>query len=278
MNKILLVGLAGCLLSVTQAHAQTSEQTIVQGKKVDCTVIRPWTSTPSSGSYPVIFWANGWGSQNVDVTAGYKPGLIEWAESGPYVVVAANSRSPRESDVQGCVNWMVSQANNPASEYHGLVDLSRVGMAGHSQGGGVVIIADGARTALNYVSVLAMTPYASNWRGANNQSGPALIIAGSADDVAPADTYATPAWQEIQSSGEGGAYATLLGGDHNTDAWGPAGQDPNQFNFGRYQYVSELWWQYTLKQDSSVGATLKTLLDNTPWQTVYEVTPSFNLQ
>jgi hypothetical protein len=88
-----------------------SELLIQSGGKVklDCTVIMPWDSSPVAYQYPVIAWANGWGSQGEDITAGYKPGLIEWALDGPYIVVAANSRSPKEVDLMNCLQWSVDQ-------------------------------------------------------------------------------------------------------------------------------------------------------------------------
>ena len=53
------------------------------------------------GTYPVIVWTNGWGWNNnagETTTDGYKPGLIEWALNGEYIVVAANAWSVQESD------------------------------------------------------------------------------------------------------------------------------------------------------------------------------------
>ena len=68
--------------------------------ELSCTVIQPWSesSGPGNFQYPVIVWANGWCSNEVYGTSGeclggYKPGLIEWALDGPYIVVAANQNN-----------------------------------------------------------------------------------------------------------------------------------------------------------------------------------------
>ena len=93
-------------------YSEENVSGISQGNhELDCTVIRPWRSTsdPADYKYPVIGWANGWDQGNVigeHTTEGYKPGLIEWALDGPYIVVAANQWSAQESDVLACVQWI----------------------------------------------------------------------------------------------------------------------------------------------------------------------------
>ena len=84
---------------------ENSETTVIGhsrgNHRLDCTVIRPWCQDPGAYQYPVIVWANGWGWNDVAgdfITAGYKPGLIEWAINGPFIVVAANQWSVQESD------------------------------------------------------------------------------------------------------------------------------------------------------------------------------------
>ena len=84
--------------------------------ELDCTVIRPWSKDadpdPRDVPYPVIGWANGWNFGNVvgeHTTEGYKPGLIEWALDGPYIVVAANQWSVQESDVLACLQWVIHE-------------------------------------------------------------------------------------------------------------------------------------------------------------------------
>jgi hypothetical protein len=64
--KIILIISAGIIL-LGAGPAEYSEVLVpgpTQGNhELDCTVIRPWVSSPNPriDSYPVIVWANGWG-------------------------------------------------------------------------------------------------------------------------------------------------------------------------------------------------------------------------
>jgi hypothetical protein len=150
MKKFVLFGVITVLfLFAGQALAgppgQYSEEVVTgttQGNHdLDCTVIRPWRNSSGSSSYqyPVIVWANGWNGgapTGESTTDSYKPGLIEWALDGPYIVVAANQWSVTESDVLACLEWVVDQNTTPGSEYEGAVNTAKIGLAGHSQGGG----------------------------------------------------------------------------------------------------------------------------------------------
>ena len=219
--------------------------------ELDCTVIQPWSvgNRPTGGSFPVIVWANGWDwNDNAGefITAGYKPGLIEWALDGPYIVVAANQWSVQESDVLQCLQWVIDQ-NADRGEYEGLVNTGKIGLAGHSQGGGVVIKAgDGGGEDVTITATIPMNPYGPSWVNPGKQDGPMLLIGGSNDTTTPTSSF-EKVWQAIQSNGQGGLLWELQGGTHNDDAWAPEGQDPEENDFGRYQDVTELWWQIYLK-------------------------------
>ena len=149
ITLITLVLLVAVGTALAAPPVEYSEQLVQTGGRVklDCTIIRPWgnSSGPEKTRYPLIVWANGWDTNNNDTTAGYKPGLIEWALDGPYIVVAANSRSPKESDVLNCLAWIVRQTGVTGSKYNGLIDASKIGLAGHSQGAGVMINASSVK-------------------------------------------------------------------------------------------------------------------------------------
>jgi hypothetical protein len=85
------------------------------------------------------------------------------------------------------------------------------------------------------------------------------------------------AWFAVQDNDQGGVLAMLIGGDHNTDAWGPEGEDPTLYNFGRYQQVTELWWQFLLNGNAPAGRNLHRLLNKDPWITEYAFTENFEL-
>jgi dienelactone hydrolase len=251
--------------AIASPPAKYSEQEVVGGHtsgnhELDCTVIRPWRSSsgPANTQYPVIAWANGWGQGNVfgaDSTEWYKPILIDWALDGPYIVIAANQWSVQESDVLACLQWILDQNDLAGSEYEGVVNTAKIGLAGHSQGGGAVVKAgDGEPNDFDITSVITMNPYGPGWVDPGNQDGPVMIITGSEDDVTP-ESWTYPVFEGVQNNDQGGLYAVLQGAGHS--------------NIGRYQRVTKLWWQITLNDKASAGDRLKRILDKDPWVTEY---------
>jgi predicted esterase len=252
---------------------------------LDCTVIRPWREDadpdPRDVPYPVIGWANGWDQGNVlgeNTTEGYKPGLIEWALDGPYIVVAANQWSVQETDVLACVQWVIENYPEEA-------DDSRIGLAGHSQGGGAVIKAgDGWTDGPDITAVVAMNPYGPAWVSPQKQDGPVMLLGGTEDTTTPTSSF-QEVFDAISSEGAGGGLlAELDGGTHNSEAWGvdDAGSTldytgAREQNFGEYQEVTELWWDFHLNDNPQSGRRLKRLLDREPWDTQYAFTDDFEL-
>jgi dienelactone hydrolase len=250
--------------------------------RLDCTVIRPWRSASGPGrpKYPVIVWGNGWGGGNIvgeNTTAGYKPGLIEWALDGPYIVIAANQWSVQERDILACLQWIVDQNRTAGSEYEGVVNEEKIGLAGHSQGGGVVIkMGDYEPNVFDITAVVAMNPWGPRWVGAEIQDGPVMLLGGTDDEITPVSSFEA-AWLAIQSNDQGGLLAVLEGGTHNSDAWGEEDKDPEDCTFRNYQNVTELWWQINLNDNAQAGRALKLILDQNPWETEYSFTDSFDL-
>ncbi len=235
--------------------------------ELSCTVIQPWreSSGPGNFQYPVIVWANGWCYNEVygnsgECLEGYKPGLIEWAFDGPYIVVAANQWSVQESDVLACVQWAI--------EYYNEVDGSKIGLAGHSQGGGAVIKAGGGGDEITITATIPMNPYGPAWVDPGNQDGPMLLLGGDLDGTSPPDSY-DAVWQAVNTNGQS-INAVLADGTHNDDAWAPEEDEdnPQDYNFGRYQKVSELWWDLHLNGNLQSEKQLKRLLNIYPWYTL----------
>ncbi|SHO51570.1 hypothetical protein [Desulfopila aestuarii] len=197
--------------SIIQAENLYSEEVVGGSPKgnhqLDCTVIRPWANkAPTGVTYPIIGWANGWGGGEIkssDETEGYKPGLIDWAVNGPFVVIAANQWSARERDLLQCVAW-------------------------------------------NDVT----------------QNGPVLIVGGDFDTTTPPESY-EQAWQQIKFNGKGGINASISDGTHNRDAWAPADDydNPQDYDFGRYQNLTLLWWKMQLNREDLAEAIRDELLE-----------------
>ena len=105
-----------------------------------------------------------------------------------------------------------------------------------------------------------------------------MLLGGTDDTTTPTSSFGK-VWEAIQSNDKGGLLAELQGGTHNDDAWAPEEDEdnPQDYNFGRYQRVTELWWQKHLNGNDQSGRQLKRLLDRDPWDTQYDFSGDFEL-
>ena len=287
-TAILILSLAG-QPALADGH---SEQHVVGASKgnhvLDCLVIRPWRDgeAPDDLRYPIIGWANGWDQGDVlgaTTTQGYKPGLIDWALDGPYIVIAANQWSAREPDLVQCLEWLVAQDTQPGGEYENHIDALHIGIAGHSQGAGAALkTGDGGKSDLTYAGIVAMNPYGPNWPALSDLIAPLLLLGGDADTTTPVISY-IEVWDDVLAHDQGGAFAVLPDGTHNSEAWG-VDEEGNTlptaeaalFDFGRFQRPSRLFWDFLLNENPNAGRELVRLLDSEPWLTEYRITPSFD--
>lgn len=259
---ILVVVLAGLLVVPVMADSHITEDEVVGHSKgnhrLDCYIALPWGSEgPGDIQYPVIVWANGWGWNDVNgatQTDWYKPMLNQWAADGPFIVIAANAWSAREDDVLKCLQWIADQ-NEAGGRYEGLIDLSKIGLAGHSQGAGAVVKAgDGEPNGFEITTVLAMNPYGPSWVSAGDQDGPVMVLTGLFDATTP-ESWTYPVFEAQLETGNDGIYAVHQEGGHNS--------------LGLYDEVVALWWEYQLKGDLDARDDLFGLLDDYPWDTEY---------
>jgi dienelactone hydrolase len=251
---------------------------------LDCTIIRPYTDKtgPGNDEYPVVGWLNGWGQGDIfgaQTTEVYKPGLRELALSGPFVVVAANQWSGTESDVLQCINYLVDENSAAGSQYEGAIDTAKIGLMGHSQGGGGVIKAGDGQSGdgdLHISGVVAMAPYGPSWVSAQDQDGPVLMFAGTEDENTPLDSI-VPILDELEMNDQGGALAVVIGGGHADDAVGDdldgdgivSFEEATSQNFGRFQTIVEKWFDFYLNDNSRVASGLRRSLSKSPFDTEY---------
>ena len=292
MKPSIVAGATALALLAGPAPAADFSEQIVEGPsagnhELDCLVIRPWSETegPDDRLYPVIGWANGWDQGDVVgevTTQGYRPGLIEWALDGPYIVVAADQWSAREPDLVQCLEWLAAENGRAGSEYRGRVNLGRIGVAGHSQGGGAALkTGDGGMTDLGLAGIVAMNPYGPNWPSLGDLTAPLFLLGGGADTTTPVSSY-IEVWEDVKLGDQGGVFGLLPDGTHNGDAWG-TDEEGNTldaagaalFDFGRYQRPSELFWAFVLNDDARAGRELKRALARDPWVTEYHITDGF---
>lgn len=261
--------------------AQTSRDGPIIGNsegnhRLDCTVIRPWEGDGkpadlSNGPHPVIGWTNGWGQGEVfgaDQTENYISGMYFWAEAGDYLVIAANQWSARAPDILQCLQWLIDESHDPASDYYAAVDSSKIGLSGHSQGGGAAlkagdgILTDGAGFA-HITTVVAMNPYGPSFVKAQIQNDQILLLGGTNDGVTPTDSFSAVLDGVILAENPGGAQAELVGGSHCNPAC--------RTDFGVFGEASLLWWDIFLRDDLSQCPALINLFEfgSLDWNTDY---------
>jgi len=103
------------------------------------------------------------------------------------------------------------------------VNSTKIGLSGHSQGGGAIIKAgDGEPNGYDITATIPMNPYGPGWVRPGNQDGPMMLIGGTDDTTTPTSSFLA-VWEAIQSNGQGGLLAELQGGTNNDDAWAPEG-------------------------------------------------------
>ncbi len=109
-----------------------------------------------------------------------------------------------------------------------------------------------------------------------------MLLRGTHDTTTPVSSFIA-VWDAIQGN-KGGLLAVLEGGTHNSEAWG-VDENGNTLDcvgaadhdFGKFQQVTELWWQKHLNGNARSGRTMKRVLDKAPWDTGYAFTEDFDL-
>lgn len=120
-----------------------------------------------SGKIPVLSWGNGTCAQ----PEGYG-GLLRYIASYGFFVVAANSREVATGGEQRhAIDYAEAANADPKSPYFGHLDLSSVGVMGHSQGSASTIAA--ATDARVTAAIL--------FNGGNTASKPYLAVSGDKD-------------------------------------------------------------------------------------------------
>jgi len=120
-----------------------------------------------SGPVPVLSWGNGTCAQ----PEGYGV-LLRYIASHGFFVVAANSRQVGDgSEQRHGVDFAQAANQDPASPYYGRLDMSKVGVMGHSQG------SQGTAAAASDSRVQAAILY----NGGTNAVKPYLAISGDLD-------------------------------------------------------------------------------------------------
>ncbi len=195
-----------------------------------CTVYRP---TTLQGDHPVILWGNGTGAS----PSAYSALLRHWASWG-FVVVAANTTNAGSGqEMLACLTWLERSAL--ASR----VNTGKVGTSGHSQGGGGAVMA-GVDPRITTTAPIEgyMLGLGHSTTSHTRQSGPMLLLSGSADTLVSPRLNHAPLFQRANVPV---FWATLAGASHF---------EPTR-DGGGFRGITTAWFLYQLKGDAT--ATLQ---------------------
>ncbi len=131
---------AGCaLFAATFAEDAEETERLLDLKDLDLslhTVYMP--AVPAEGEkYPIVSWGNGTCAQ----PEGYGT-LLRYVASHGFIVVAPNSRYVGSGQEQiASIDFVIAASKDANSPLYNIVDTGKVGVMGHSQGGGSAIAA-----------------------------------------------------------------------------------------------------------------------------------------
>jgi hypothetical protein len=156
-------------------------------------VYRPRELAADGYCFPIVIWSNGHGDQPepappecvLNSCGHYATVMQQFASHGFVVVVSLSSTTSKGDPPPSSVglDWILKQADDPASPYYHHLDTARIGAAGHSEGGAATskLASDPHISAISSVSGPAANPMIHQ---------PALLFVGG-DEGASIATKAT---------------------------------------------------------------------------------------
>jgi predicted dienelactone hydrolase len=130
-----------------------------------------------------------------------------------FVVMTINTNSTLDQPPSRATQLMAALrylTNSSSSTVRSRVDANRLGVAGHSMGGGGTLIA--ARDNPTLKAGIPMTPW-STTKSFSTVTVPTIVIGAENDSVAPVSTHSIPFYTSLPSSLDK-AYAELNGASH----------------------------------------------------------------
>jgi dienelactone hydrolase len=180
----------------------------------------------AGGPFPVIVFAHGY----LAPAAAYAGTLRHLAAHG-FVVAAVDSErgpTPRHAtlaaDLNRCARWLAAGADGVPGLRHA-VDHRRLGLCGHSMGGGCAILAAAANESVRSVSTLAAARTRSSpnsVEAAARLSIPSQFLAAERDRMTPMQIHQRPMFEAVPD-GVPTQLRIVTGGSHSgfVDALGP---------------------------------------------------------
>lgn len=232
--------------TTTKAPAQQATEAVAETgvgqysgtyNSIEQVVYYPNSIKSSKKTLPVIAWANGTGC-----TYTLYENLLKEIAAGGYIVVANGETMAADGTAQiASLDFILSENNNSSSILYNKVNTSKLGVAGHSQGGRSSVNAAVKDSRIDCVLSLAGSNYLEE---AEPLSTPAFFMTGTKDMIVSSSKWVKPAYDVSKGPA---VYASLINGIHTTCC-----SDP-----GKYSNYIIKWFDIYLKGDNSAKAIFK---------------------
>jgi hypothetical protein len=141
--------------------------------------------------HPIVSWANGT-LYSVD---DYAPLLTHWASHG-FVVIAGHTNTTAGGGTHKAgIDWLVGENATATSPYFGVLDPTRIGAAGHSQGGGATIAAGSNKPGVTGITttlpLMPLLSFETDKTIVARQLVPMFNVNATMDNRDPTGAYAT---------------------------------------------------------------------------------------
>ena len=142
-------------------------------------IVRPRQLGEEGRKHPIISWNNGTQYQ-IDQ---YQDLLDHWASHGVVVMGAHTNRTAGGAVHKAAIDWLVAENARPGSVYLGMLDVTKIGTAGHSQGGEATITA-GANVLgpAGIVTTVPLMSIRSNERPQLAQHAASMLMVSATED------------------------------------------------------------------------------------------------
>lgn len=212
-------------------------------------VFYPSNIQETNNTYPIIAFANGTGF-SYDI---YENLLVELAK-GKYIVIANTETMSAEGTEQlASVDFLIAQSKDSESIFHNKINVNKIGLAGHSQGGRSSVNAAAADSRVDCVVSFAGSNFVEE---AEKLSAPTFFIGGSADMIVNAKQWLVPAYENCKGPA---VYACKTGAIHTCCCTNPT----------EYSGYAVAWFDAWLKNDANALKKFKDggkLSQDSAWQ------------
>lgn len=142
-------------------------------------IVRPAQLGEAGRRHPIVSWNNG----TLYPIDRYQHLLDHWASHGFVVIGGHTNRTAGGAVHEAAIDWLVAENGRAGSAYEGTLDVSRIGAAGHSQGGGATITAGaGVPSPMGIVTTMPLMPISRYERAHLAEHTASMLVVSATDD------------------------------------------------------------------------------------------------